>query len=51
LNDLLKASTTSLIASGVPIMPASSTLIITKDSGSSPLALLMNRHGSAYLGK
>jgi hypothetical protein len=51
LNYLLKASMTSLIASGVPIMPQSSTYIMTKYSGSSPLAVLINRHGSALLEK
>jgi hypothetical protein len=42
---------TYLIASGVPIIPPSSTYMITKDKGSSFLAFLIKMQGSELLGK
>jgi hypothetical protein len=49
LKDFPRAEMTSLIASGVAMIPPSSTYMISKESGSSFLAYLMKRQVSDVL--
>jgi hypothetical protein len=50
LSTLPSAELTSLIASGVPIIPPSSTYMMTKEIGSPSIAFLIKRQVSYLLG-